>query len=212
MVGECNDVVQGFGIFPGTIQIDEGGNVTDDGTPVAPSDDPGALDGLDSNGITVELGSLYEDGNEPSLGGLICTITVTADCTVNIAGNAARCGVGSDPRGVVMVDWLEVPTVVYVPGVVSLIPCACEGEVTDDNKVTIADAIRIAGWLIDHGVLIDFVNTIPKSDTEHYDECGDANNDDKITIADAIKIAGWLVDHGVLIDFVNTIPCNHSYP
>ena len=120
MVGECNDPVRGYGIFPGTIQIDAGGYVTDDGTPDAPPGATGALGGLDTNGITIELGSLYEGANEPPLEGLLCTITVTENCTVNITGNAARCGMGSTARGVVMVDWTEVPLVTYVPGDVLL--------------------------------------------------------------------------------------------
>ena len=211
MTGECTVSVRGFGIFPGTIVIEADGTVSDYNTPVAPSDDPGALGGLDTNGITIEMGSLYVDGNAPPLEGVLCTITVTENCTVNIAGNAARCGTGSDARGVVMENPGEVPIVDYVSGAVTL-GCTCEGEVTDDNKVTIADAIKIVGDLNNYGVVIDFVNTIPKSDTAHYSECGDANNDDKITIADAIKIVGWLNNYGVVIDFVNTIPCDHSYP
>jgi len=116
MVGECNDVLQGYGIFPGTIQIAGDGTVTDDGTPVAPADDPGALGGINTDGITIEMGSLYVDGNEPGTSGLLCTITVTEDCTVTIAGNAARCGEGSPARGVIMVDPDEVPDVNYIPG------------------------------------------------------------------------------------------------
>ena len=118
MVGECNDFLQGYGIFPGTIQIDAGGNVTNYGNPV--SDVLPALDGLDSNGITVELGSLYVGSNWPDASGLLCTITVTEDCNVTIEGNAARCGEGSPALGVVMENPDEVPVVTYVLGVVVL--------------------------------------------------------------------------------------------
>lgn len=118
MVGECNDFLQGYGIFPGTIQIDAGGNVTDYGNPV--SDVLPALDGLDSNGITIELGSLYVGSNWPDASGLLCTITVTADCNVTIEGNAARCGDGSEALGVVMENPDEIPLVNYIPGVVVL--------------------------------------------------------------------------------------------
>jgi len=42
-VGECTASVQGYGIFPGTIDINEDTGVVDaNGTPVAPDTDPGA--------------------------------------------------------------------------------------------------------------------------------------------------------------------------
>jgi hypothetical protein len=128
MEGECDISVKGFGIFPGTIDIDDTVTppvVNTYGTPVAPAGARGALGGLDTNGITIEMGSLYEGPNAPPLSGLLCTIILDADanCTVNIAGNAARCGVeGSeapgDAIGVVMEDPTEVVTIDYVPGTV----------------------------------------------------------------------------------------------
>ena len=120
MVGECTATEKGYGIFPGTIVIDDDGNVTDDGTPVAPADDPGALGGLGTAGITIEMGSLYEDTNAPADSGVLCTIVVTENCTVNIAGNAARCGEGSEPLGVVMENPDEVVIPTYIPGDVVL--------------------------------------------------------------------------------------------
>jgi hypothetical protein len=45
-----------FTIYPGTILIDMGGNVTDYGTPVAPSIDPDTLGGLGTSGVTLEMG------------------------------------------------------------------------------------------------------------------------------------------------------------
>lgn len=121
MEGECTASVMGFGIFPGTINIDDTVTpavVVDDGTPVAPTGARGALDGLGTPGITIEMGSLYEGPNAPPSSGVLVTIEVSTSCTVNIAGNAARCGEGSEPMGVVMEDPGELPPVVYVPGVV----------------------------------------------------------------------------------------------
>lgn len=124
MEGECTVSVRGFGIFPGTIDIDDAVTppvVINYGTPVAPAGARGALGGLDTNGITIELGSLYEGPNAPPLSGLICTIEVSSACTVNIAGNAARCGeegaeAPGDAIGVVMEDPTEPVTITYVPG------------------------------------------------------------------------------------------------
>jgi hypothetical protein len=126
MEGECTVSVRGFGIFPGTIDIDDQVTppvVNTYGTPVAPAGARGALGGIDTNGITIEMGSLYEGPNAPPLSGDLCTIEVSAACTVSIAGNAARCGVeGSeapgDAIGVVMEDPTEAVTITYVPGIV----------------------------------------------------------------------------------------------
>ena len=89
-IGECTASVKGFGIFMGTIVIDELGIVTDDGNPVAPNDAPGAKGGIDTNGITIEMGALYEDGNNPAQAGTLCRITVSGDCNLCVAGNATR--------------------------------------------------------------------------------------------------------------------------
>jgi hypothetical protein len=104
-VGECNASMQGYGIFMGSIEIDSNGTVTDYDNPVA-----GLMDlpedtqpGLDSNGITVELGALYEDGNEPALSGTLCRIRIAdipppcpctgPECNVNVTLNNSRGGV-----------------------------------------------------------------------------------------------------------------------
>jgi len=121
MEGECTASVRGFGIFPGTIDIDDTVTppvVNSYGTPVAPGTARGALGGLLTPGITIEMGSLYEGPNAPPLSGVLCTIEVSANCTVNIAGNAARCGEGSEPQGLVMEDPGEAVTITYIPGIV----------------------------------------------------------------------------------------------
>ena len=94
-VGDDNG---GYGIFPANfnryIVVDAAtGEVADwavDGyTPVADANDPGALGGLGTNGITIEMGSLYET-QAPALEGRLCTITVGATCTVTVTTNATR--------------------------------------------------------------------------------------------------------------------------
>jgi len=94
-VGDDN---HGYGIFPGNfslyITVQANGTVTnwDDPnyTPVAPSDDPGALGGLGTDGITIEMGSLY-DGNAPAKSGVLCTVTVSEGTTsLCVNGNAIR--------------------------------------------------------------------------------------------------------------------------
>ena len=88
----------GYGIFPANfsryISVNpETGEVDDwdiaDYTPVAGPDDPGALGGLGTNGITIEMGSLY-DANAPALSGTLCTVTCSEACLISVATNALR--------------------------------------------------------------------------------------------------------------------------
>ncbi len=192
MKGECTATVRGFGIFPGTIQIDDDGNVTDDGTPVAPSDDPGALGGVGSNGITVELGSLYVDGNEPPLEGVLCTITVTESCTVNIAGNAARCGEGSPDLGVVMENPDEVVTPTYIPGTVSIAPAVCVGDVDGNGFVNRADIIALISYLVDNAS--PPIWTVPDTNPA-YSAAADIDGNGFVNRADIIALISYLVDN-----------------
>ncbi len=94
-VGDDNN---GYGIFPANfsryITVDPvSGNVTDWAiagySPVADPNDPGALGGLRTNGITLEMASLY-DTKAPPLAGRLCVITVSEACKVSVTTNATR--------------------------------------------------------------------------------------------------------------------------
>jgi len=95
-VGDDNN---GYGIFPANFNRYITVNPTtgeveswDDPnyTPVAPPDTPGALGGLGTNGITIEMGSLY-DTNPPPKSGVLCTITVHPCATkLCVNGNVIR--------------------------------------------------------------------------------------------------------------------------
>jgi hypothetical protein len=83
-----------FWVHPGNIVI-VGGNVTDEGSPVALPGDPGALGGIGTNGMTIEMGSLYDPCDPghptpPAASGELLRFTASGPCTVTIAGNAAR--------------------------------------------------------------------------------------------------------------------------
>ena len=84
---------KGYGIFPGSIDINDAGDINDVGTPVA---DPCQLPsdtqlGLGTGGITIEMGSLYVDSaNAPDPCGLLCKVVVDADCNMTIAVNVSR--------------------------------------------------------------------------------------------------------------------------
>lgn len=103
----------GFGIFPANfsryITVNPSGDVDDwqmpGYTPVADGGDPGALDGLDSNGVTLEMGALY-DSNAPPMTGVLCRVTVDYE------GSTELCVIGNALRGnVVLEDATEVDPV-----------------------------------------------------------------------------------------------------
>jgi hypothetical protein len=127
MSGDCNATDKGYGIFPGSFAryVDAGDPNWEDPcySPLGYVDDlPGDTQGgLGTSGITVEMGSLYVDGNEPPSSGVLCTVTVSADCNMTVAVNAGRAGVVLEDASTV------VPT---LPGATE-IPCG--GVVCDEN-------------------------------------------------------------------------------
>jgi hypothetical protein len=87
-----------YTIYPGSIIIVDG-NVTNYGTAVCANSYPGTLPGLNSGGVTVEMGALYDvsDSNlAPGPSGVLFSFTVDKDCCVTIAENAIRGGVVSE--------------------------------------------------------------------------------------------------------------------
>jgi hypothetical protein len=90
-----------YWVYPGTIKISDG-EIIDEGDPVAPQDSnfPGReLGGLDTNGMTIEMGSLHdpcdeEHPNPPPTSGELLRFRISLgqgeDCNVAIEGNAAR--------------------------------------------------------------------------------------------------------------------------
>ena len=94
-----NNVDPNFWVYPGSIDINSKGGVESYGEVVCdgnyPGDGyPGTLPGLDTNGVTVEMGSLYVgSSNAPSSSGILMTFKVDDDCTVDIVKNVIRGGV-----------------------------------------------------------------------------------------------------------------------
>jgi hypothetical protein len=83
-----------YWVYPGSIQI-VNGEVNDVGSPVCDPNSPGALGGLDTNGITIEMGALHDppgDAYLPSSGTLL-KFRVDKDCFVTIQENTVRGGV-----------------------------------------------------------------------------------------------------------------------
>jgi hypothetical protein len=94
-----SDASGDYWVYPGTIDINEAGEVNDIGTPIAdicdlPSD---TLPGLDSNGVTIEMGSLYVgETNAPADYNVLIKLVVDDDCNVVVTENVSRGGVVSE--------------------------------------------------------------------------------------------------------------------
>jgi len=105
--GESTAAQPGYGIFPANfgryINVDpDTGEVAtwdvNDYTPIADPCDPGALGGLGTKGITVEMGALYypTDDNSPNAppnSGLLFKLTLSENANLTVALNEVRGGV-----------------------------------------------------------------------------------------------------------------------
>lgn len=107
MRGESTAENPGYGIFPANfgryIVVDaNSGEVADwmpaDYTPVADPCDPGALGGLGTSGITVEMGALYyptddDSPNAPPTSGTLFNLMLSEDAALSVTLNEVRGGV-----------------------------------------------------------------------------------------------------------------------
>jgi len=98
--GESGETERGYGVFPGSFRdyIDAADpNFNDPNyTPVAPAGDPDAQGALGDGAVTVELGTLYVDDNEPGASGTLCKLEVsgtTEDCNMCVSLADSRGGV-----------------------------------------------------------------------------------------------------------------------
>lgn len=93
-VGECTASVQGYGIFPGTIDINEDTGLVDgNGTPIAPPEDPCSHTGptgIDTNTLILEMGALYVEPNHPDQNGTLIKVKVDKNCLVCVEGEPIR--------------------------------------------------------------------------------------------------------------------------
>jgi len=92
-----------YNVYPGSIVIGDGG-VDDSGSPVAEAGSFGALGGLGTGGITIEMGSLYIDPEDAppvsdSLFKLGIDLHDASMANINIALNTVRGGIVMEDTG-----------------------------------------------------------------------------------------------------------------
>ncbi|UCE46670.1 MAG: hypothetical protein JSW47_13735 [Phycisphaerales bacterium] len=219
----------GYGIFPGNfsrnIVVDPiTGEVSDWGvagyTPVAAADDPGALGGLGTGGITIEMGSLY-DTKAPPLSGRLCVITCSEPCKVTVTTNATRGNVVLEDATEAAVD-LTAATEIQIAGVIgytgpqpeqwmavgqpdcwlsSINPRQCHGDAdgasqgTNNFWVSTSDLdVLIAAWNKTYEQLQgQMVNNIPLICAD-FDHLAQGNSQFRVSTNDLdILIANWQV-------------------
>ena len=181
-VGECDGTTQGFGIFPASfnrnINPDDPNWDDPNYTPVADVCDSGALGGLGTPGITIEMGALYEDGNEPELVGVLCRLKVSEDCNMSAVGNPTRGNVVLEDANEADLDVATCAT--DIPIALGPPACpTCPGDWDESDTVTFSD---LGSFMM----VLDQGNTwadIPWPDIR-YNACGDWDGNGTMTFSD----------------------------
>ena len=112
--GPCSATAQGYGIFPASfrdnVTVGTGSNATwnvSTYSPLAvPADNPGGtLPGLNSSGVTLELGGLWDPtvpAAFPPASGTLCALQISQTANLSVSANLARGGIVAAPRDVVI--------------------------------------------------------------------------------------------------------------
>jgi hypothetical protein len=153
-------------VYPGQFSYD--GVTPSFGSCVCGSGYPDTLPGLDSNGVTIEMCSLYaaedpEHQNPPAASGDLVKLTVTGECLLEITENGIR-------GGVIDEDNVDIDPNVIDP--------VSDCNVTGLDCFTDPDPVKVQNW-IDVGK--------PQSWCCDYQAMGDCNGDGCINILDLLQ-------------------------
>ena len=112
--GPCSATARGYGIFPASfrdnVTVSTGSNATwavSAYSPLAvPADNPGGtLPGLNSSGVTLELGALWDPtlpAAFPPASGTLCALQISQTANIAVTANAVRGGIVAAPSDVVI--------------------------------------------------------------------------------------------------------------
>ena len=173
-----------YNIYPGTIQVDSRGNVTDRGSCLCSGVLPETQPGLGSKGVTIEMGSAYEPGVDSPPADSNTLVEFTMQCStldrvnVVLAQNTIRGGVVMEnPHQAVTVNLSGLSFDFMGPCSLCYWPCwdyssQCHGDSDGDGDVDTAD------WPA-------FRDSFAKSYPDHYYEpCADYDRDGDVDTAD----------------------------
>ena len=175
-------------IYPGTIIIDANGDVEDVGSPVAPANDPGALGALGGASITIEMGSLYEDGDAnltpAAAGGLIVLeLGNLADGTVTVTTNETRARIVLEDSTVV-----DASTSCLIETAVAV----CVGDQNGDGYITTQDITAIVTYLTNYASAPYWY--VPSTDS-NFSPAADVNGDGYVTTQDITALVTYLTNN-----------------
>jgi len=171
-----------YDIYPGSIVIVDG-EVNDAGSAVCDDAYPDTLGGMGTAGCTIEMGSLYADGElAPATSGVLCTFTVSDTAAiVTIAENGIRGGiVMEDPEEDVAVTI----DVICDPG-----PDPCPGDVDGDTWVSPNDVTSLVGFLNPYADVYYWVEVTPETVNN------DVDGDGWVSPNDVTALVGFLNDY-----------------
>lgn len=200
---DVNDNINGYYyIYPGSIQI-TGNQVDDWGTAVADSSYPGTLPGLDSNGVTIEMGALYtptddSSPNAPPTEGVLLKLYVNSEkgC-LTVTENETR-------GGIVLTDPTVTPDV-NLPGGLCFGPpvppcwnydCFACGDSNGDCLITSTDVLAV-------------INAWPP---KPYLPCADYSKDGLITSSDVLVLVNHWPPHEACPQAEGCGPCTPVSP
>ena len=145
-LGESTTSSKGYGIFLDKIngiKINNQGQVTSDGNPIAHKNAPDANGtGLGTGKVILEMGALYEEGNQPALSGTLCKIRyellsfwfeTPPTTTMTIVGNATRGNIVLENASAAAHNLPQ--TLAGLPDT-GLATCIVQGHMTPDYSVT----------------------------------------------------------------------------
>lgn len=188
---------KGYGIFPGTIDINDAGEVEAYGSPVAPSTAPGADGtGIGTDTVILEMGALYVDNNAPDLSGTLCSVIVSE-------GTTELCVDADTPLrgGVVYTDATQAE-VDLTEACVSLEAAVCVGDIDGNGYVTKADISALVSYLINNA---SAPNWYVASDDPNYNPAADVDGNDYVTKADISALISYLINNASAPNWY--IPC-----
>jgi hypothetical protein len=176
----CLSHQSGYHIYPGSIQIDASGNVTDWGSCRCSGDYPGTLDA--SNAMTIEMASAYQRGVDPDpcdCGDLVSfRVSGTGPIDVTISVNEIRGGIVNEDASITTPSITECDPFQCNPPLPTcwdeLYACGgqMKGDVNCDGGINFVDLGRLK---------IAFFSS---KGQPNYDCCADFNHDNGVNFLD----------------------------
>ncbi len=205
-----------YWVYPGSIDINEAGLVDDVGTPIAdpcilPSD---TLGGLDTNGVTIEMGSLYIGApNAPATSGVLIKLVVDDNCNFALGGNTSRGevvmeGVGSKATTNYIIPepmlWIYTHTDIAQWRYVGRPKCWCRFKGGRQCRGDVDNATEAygKGWvpvgLVDYGLMTDSATWLKPLGSPGLNICADVDHLQEAYGKGFVRVG--LVDYAVMTD------------